>query len=53
MISCNGGHIDELMDVSGYRAEFTYGLCGTSTSRRRGKEAIDDEFMDNEQYLRG
>ena len=53
MICGKGARIDELMDVSRYRDEFTYGSCGTSTSSRRRKEAIDDEFMDNEQYLCG
>ena len=53
MICYKGDHIDELMHVSGYRAEFTYGLYGTSSSRRRGLEVIDVEFMEIEQFLRG
>ena len=48
MICCKGGYIDE-----GYRAEFTAGSCGTSISRRKGLDAIDVEFMENGQFLRG
>ena len=51
MICCKGGYIDEL--ISGYRAEFTAGSCGTSISRRKGLDAIDVEFMENGQFHLG